>query len=160
MQGGLVGQLVKRWSEQVVTIGGLVLLALGLILLSFSTQLAWLLITLAILSIGNGAVTPTFSTLLSFAGQEEKQGETLGFAQGVAGLARIIGPLVAGVLYDKMGAGTPFITGGILVVLAAWLALPALPHPHRVTSDTLAIDTEEIATEVSSEQASTVSKLS
>jgi len=131
MQGGLVGQLVKRWNEQRVMIGGLVLLGIGLILLAFSTQIAWLLLTLAILSIGDGAVTPTVSTLLSFSSVADAQGETLGFAQGMAGLARVIGPLLAGLLYDRIGAGIPFIAGGILGILAVLLALSPLPIPDR-----------------------------
>lgn len=132
MQGGLVGRLVKRWNEQRVMIGGLVLLGIGLILLAFSTQIAWLLMTLAMLSIGDGAVTPTVSTLLSFVSVAEAQGETLGFAQGMAGLARVIGPLVAGVLYDRIGMGIPFLAGGILGILAVLLALSPLPTPNRI----------------------------
>ncbi len=140
MQGGLVGQLVKRWNEQRVMIGGLVLLGCGLILLAFSTQIAWLLMTLAMLSIGDGAVTPTVSTLLSFSSMDEAQGETLGFAQGMAGLARVIGPLVAGVLYDRIGVGIPFTAGGILGILAVLLALSPLPAPNRAKASASIIE--------------------
>jgi DHA1 family tetracycline resistance protein-like MFS transporter len=126
MQGGLVGQLVKRWNEHGVMLAGLVLLAGGLLLLAFSTQLALLLAALGVLSIGDGAATPTVSTLLSFASPAEAQGETLGLAQGVGGLGRIIGPLLAGSAYT-IAPATPFIGGGILVVLAVLIAFPALP---------------------------------
>ena len=114
MQGGLVGRLVKRWNERIILIAGLVTLACGLILLAFSIQLAWLLITLGLLSAGDGAVTPTISTLLSFSSPSDAQGETLGLAQGIAGLGRIVGPLAAGRVYDPGKPGTPFIAGGIL----------------------------------------------
>ncbi len=127
MQGGLVGQLVKRWGVQRVLIAGLVTLAIGLISLAFSTQLGVLLITLGILSMGDGTVTPAVSTLLSFASWSEAQGETLGFAQGVAGLGRIIGPLAAGSAYAVDSPGAPFVAGGLLVALAILHALPALP---------------------------------
>lgn len=127
MQGGLVGQLVKRFGEKRVAIAGMMLLAAGLILLTWSTSLALLLIALAILSIGDGAVTPTISTLLSFASPKDSQGETLGFAQGMAGLGRIVGPLAAGVVFDIGGPGAPFLAGGILVALAALLLFPHLP---------------------------------
>lgn len=127
MQGGLVGQLVKRWGEQAILIVGLVMLAGGLILLAFSTQLGWLLLALGILSAGDGAVTPTLSTLLSFVSPSAAQGETLGLAQGVGGLGRIIGPLAAGSIYAFAGPRAPFIAGGMLVVAATLLALPMLP---------------------------------
>ena len=126
MQGGLVGQLVKRWGERSLLITGLVLLAAGLALLSWSTNLALLLVALGILSSGDGAVTPMVSALLSFASPPTAQGETLGLAQGVAGLGRAIGPLAAGSIFAIGGPGAPFILGSALVVLAALIALPAL----------------------------------
>jgi len=80
MQGGLVGQLVKRWGERSLLITGLAMLAAGLALLSYSTNLALLLVALGIVSIGDGAVTPVVSALLSFASPPTRQGETLGLA--------------------------------------------------------------------------------
>ena len=75
-------------------------------------------------------VTPTLSALLSFASPEGAQGETLGFAQGIAGMGRVIGPLIAGTMYALGGPGTPFLLGAALVVLSALLVIPALPVPH------------------------------
>jgi hypothetical protein len=43
MQGGLVGQLVKRFGEKSLAIAGMVMLAAGLTLLTWSTSLALLL---------------------------------------------------------------------------------------------------------------------
>jgi MFS family permease len=80
MQGGLVGRLVKRWGERSLLVAGLVMLAAGLALLSWSTNLALLLVALGIVSIGDGAVTPVVSALLSFASPPARQGETLGLA--------------------------------------------------------------------------------
>ncbi|MEO8956000.1 MAG: MFS transporter [Ktedonobacteraceae bacterium] len=134
MQGGLVGQLVKVFGEKRLLIGGLVLLAAGLALLAWSTQLALLLIALGILSAGDGAVNPTISTLLSFASPAEAQGEALGFAQGMAGLGRIIGPLAAGSLFAFGGPGAPFLIGAGLVLVAALVALPALPIAKVATN--------------------------
>jgi multidrug resistance protein len=127
MQGGLVGRIVRRFGERTLLIAGLIMLAAGLALLPWSTNLALLFISLGILSAGDGAVTPAVSALLSFISPAEAQGETLGFAQGVAGLGRIVGPLAAGSLFAMAGPGSPFLIGSILVALAVVLALPALP---------------------------------
>lgn len=139
MQGGLVGQLVKTFGEKRLLIAGLLLLAVGLALLPWSTQFALLLVTLGILSVGDGAVNPTISTLLSFASPVEAQGEALGFAQGMAGLGRIIGPLMAGSLFTSSNPGTPFLIGAGLVIIATIVALPTLtsaktPASTRETS--------------------------
>lgn len=148
MQGGLVGQLVKRWQEQAIMLAGLVMLAAGLILLAFSAQLATLLTALGILSVGDGAVTPLVSTLLSFASPAEAQGETLGLAQGVAGLGRIVGPVAAGSAYAFGGLATPFIAGGILVLLAAMLAVPAMALNHHPVGPEKEMEKQENAATV------------
>lgn len=133
MQGGLVGQLVKRLGEQRLLLVGLLLLAGGLVLIPVSTTLALVLITLGLLSAGDGAVTPIVSTLLSFASPADAQGETLGLAQGIAGLGRMLGPLAAGSLFT-LGLPLPFLFGGILALVGFLLALPLLQvtgHPQQ-----------------------------
>jgi multidrug resistance protein len=125
MQGGLVGRLVKRWGERPLLIGGLALLSVGLILLPFSSSIGMLLAALGLLSVGDGAVTPTSSALLSLASPDGRQGETLGLAQGIGSLGRIIGPLAAGWLFLTFGASAPFLVGGMLTATALLVALPA-----------------------------------
>jgi multidrug resistance protein len=138
MQGGMVGRLVKRFGERALLLAGLALLAVGLALLPFSTQLGLMLAGLSLLSIGDGAVTPVISTLLSFAAPADAQGETLGVAQSVGSLGRLIGPLAAGDLFALVAWG-PFVAGAGLVVLALLLALPRLARhvgdlPHATVT--------------------------
>ncbi len=77
MQGGVVGQLARRWGERRLLLAGLVLLAAGLAVLPWSTNLAPLVVVLGIVSIGDGAVTPMLSTLLSFASAPEAKRSAL-----------------------------------------------------------------------------------
>jgi MFS transporter, DHA1 family, tetracycline resistance protein len=131
MQGGLVGRLVERWGERPLLIGGLALLSVGLILLPFSASVGMLLAALGLLSVGEGAVTPTSSALLSLASPDGRQGETLGLSQGIGSLGRIIGPLAAGWLFLTVGASAPFLAGGMLTVAALLIALPAFGQSSR-----------------------------
>lgn len=148
MQGGLVGQFVRRWGERPLLVAGLALLALGLVLLPWSATLPMLLVALGAIAVGDGAVSPVVSTLLSFAAPAEAQGETLGVAQGVASLGRLLGPLAAGSLY-ALAVWGPFVAGAGLALLALALALPALarraPRPPRATAP---IDPERAAAEL------------
>jgi MFS family permease len=130
MQGGLVGQLVRRFGERGVQIAGLALLAVGLALLPFSGTLAVMLVALALLSIGDGAVTPTNNALLSLAAPADAQGETLGLSQGMAGLGRMVGPLIAGWLFG-VGIGLPFFVAAVLAVVALLVALPRIALPSH-----------------------------
>ncbi len=133
MQGVVVGQLARRWGERRLMLAGLVLLAAGLALLPLSTTLASLVVVLGIISIGDGAVTPMLSTLLSFASAPEARGETLGLAQGIAGLARVIGPVAAGSAFAVGGPAAPFLVGSALVVVAALIAFSARTSTYEIT---------------------------
>jgi DHA1 family tetracycline resistance protein-like MFS transporter len=126
VQGGLVGPLVKRFGERALLIAGLILLAAGLALLPISATLALLLVALGILSAGDGLVSPATAALLSLASSEDTQGQTLGIAQGAAGLGRILGPLGAGALF-AVGSGLPFVIGAAIMLAAMVLAIPRLP---------------------------------
>lgn len=130
MQGGLVGRLVKRWGERNLMLGGLVLLGCGLLMLIRSTNLAILLIAVGILSIGDGAVTPTSSAVLSLLTPDGEQGEILGFSQGLGGLGRTIGPLIAGALFT-LQPGAPFLAGGVFALLAIAITLPVMTNIQR-----------------------------
>jgi len=146
MQGGLVGRLVMRWGERRLLIAGLGMLACGLALLSWSTNLALLLVALGFVSSGDGAVTPVVSALLSSASPPTRQGETLGLAQGVVGLGRILGPLAAGSSFAIGGPGTPFMLGSVLVVLAAVIAFPVLSSKHVVALTHSSPDVQLVST--------------
>jgi MFS transporter, DHA1 family, tetracycline resistance protein len=130
MQGGLVGRLVACWGERALLLTGLALLAVGLALLPISATLGLLLLSLGMLSVGEGTVTPTSTALLSLASSASTQGETLGVAQGVAGLGRIVGPLVAGWLFAS-SPWAPFVLGSALTLVALAVLLPwgSSPRP-------------------------------
>lgn len=130
MQGGLVGRLAKRFGERGLLLGGLALLALGLGLLPFGTALAPLLLAIGIVAVGDGAISPSTSALLSFASPADAQGAVLGLSQGVGGLGRVVGPLVAGGAF-ALGAGAPFAIGAALAAVALLVAAPRLTVRER-----------------------------
>jgi multidrug resistance protein len=127
MQGGLVRLLVRRWGEGNLMLFGLIFLGLGLIMLIWSNNLALLLIALGVLSIGDGAVTPTNSAVLSLLTPAGEQGEILGFSQGLAGLGRTIGPIIAGALFT-FSPGLPFLLGGTFAIIAILITLPVMAN--------------------------------
>ncbi|MGZ3610319.1 MAG: MFS transporter [Ktedonobacteraceae bacterium] len=151
MQGGLIGQLVKRFGEQKLLIAGLVMLALGLALLPLSSTLAVMLIALGILSAGNGAVTPTVSALLSLTSPRDVQGKVLGLSQGIASLGRIVGPLIAGSIFSLIGPGAPFILGSILTFLALLIAFPVMPVAFNRSETAITAPDEAVIDEVKAE---------
>jgi len=130
MQGGLLRLLVKRWGERTLMLAGLLLLSLGLLLLVWSGSLALLLLATGLLSLGDGAITPTSSALLSLVTPAGEQGEILGLSQGLGGLGRTIGPLLAGALF-AISPGMPFLAGALCAGLAILVILPVMTRIQK-----------------------------
>lgn len=118
MQGGLIGPLTRRLGEEKLLLGGLGLIAIGLLILPFSRALAPLLLSVTALALGMGGTQPTLNSLISRRAGEEEQGEVMGVAQSVAAFSRVIGPAIAGVLFDEFGRSSPFWWGAVLVAAA------------------------------------------
>ncbi|HUI26627.1 MAG TPA: MFS transporter [Candidatus Kryptonia bacterium] len=124
VQGGLIGRLAQHVSERRLMASGCALLAVGLLATPFTRPFGSLLLALAALSFGQGIASPTLSSLISKLTEAGEQGGVLGVSQSVGSLARILGPLWGGWLFD-WGASAPYVTTGLLMVAAAAVALRA-----------------------------------
>jgi MFS family permease len=94
---------------------GLGLIALGLLVLPEARAVPLLAVALSALALGMGALQPSLNSLISRRAGAEEQGETMGIAQSVGSLARVLGPLAAGMLFSAFGRGSPFLWGAVLV---------------------------------------------
>jgi predicted MFS family arabinose efflux permease len=138
MQGGLIGMLARRFGEERLMLSGLALIALGLLVLPFAHHLAPLLVALAALALGMGAMQPTLNSLISRCAGPAEQGEVMGVAQSIGSLSRVLGPLIAGALFEAFGRNSPFLWGALLVagaLLVGWrlprdLAGAVTPRPR------------------------------
>jgi len=132
MQGGLIGPLTRRLGEERLMLGGLALIAVGLLVMPFARALPLLIVALSALAFGMGAMQPSINSLISRRAGSERQGEVMGVAQSVGSLARVVGPLVAGWLFTEFGRSSPFLWGAALVVAAllfGWRLLRAVAPP-------------------------------
>jgi predicted MFS family arabinose efflux permease len=55
----------------------------------------------------------------------QRRGQALGLQQSASGVARVVGPAVAGVLFGHVGVAVPYLVGAGLVALAACLVPPS-----------------------------------
>ncbi|HEY4590434.1 MAG TPA: MFS transporter [Thermoanaerobaculia bacterium] len=130
VQGGLLGRLVRRFGERRLILSGIVLMALGLILLPVGTKLWFLLVSLLLLAVGNGVHNPSTTGLLSRLAGEEAQGSTIGLSRSFGALARILGPPAGTWIFGAAGPGWPFWSAGALMLVALAVAVDVL---RRVT---------------------------
>ncbi|HEY2524175.1 MAG TPA: MFS transporter [Candidatus Binataceae bacterium] len=122
-QGYLVGKLAPRTGEAALVTAGAAALALGLAPLGSWPSHAALYGMLILIASGYGFGTTAVATLISRRTAGELQGEALGLNQSVLSLARVLGPLAGGMLYQAMGPAVPYLAGAATAALAMVLAL-------------------------------------
>ena len=114
VQGGGIGKLVRIFGEPTLVMMGTALMAIGLLAASNSMQLSWFIVALLFHALGYGMTNPTLSSLVSKNAPQGTQGATMGVYQSAGSLARIVGPLLAGILFDHGGIQVPFwVASGI-----------------------------------------------
>ncbi len=67
---------------------------------------------------GNGIMWPSYLSILSRTGSQDRQGSLQGIAQGSGSLASIIGLLVGGFLLSVISQNLYYLSAGILVIIA------------------------------------------
>jgi MFS family permease len=123
VQGGLIGRLSRRFGERRLILVGLLLQALGMLAMPLAGSIGMLYPVGALIAVGNGLMTPSLQSLLSKLAPADEQGSTLGLGQSLSSLARVVGPLTGGALFQFVGMGAPFSVGGWVLVVAVFYAL-------------------------------------
>ena len=141
VQGGPIGRMVKQFGEPRLIAASLFIFGLSMAPLPFihgetgltlgvlfrSAGLPWLALffVAAWLAVGSGLTRPPLFGLLSILTPAQEQGATIGVAQSAGSLARVIGPPMAGLLYDRHPSW-PYLVVACLAVttgIIAWNAL-------------------------------------
>jgi multidrug resistance protein len=125
VQGGLIGLLVKKFGESRLVIIGLAVLTIGFVALPHSPHLRWLLLNVAIVSIGSGVANPSINSLISRNTSEDMQGGVLGISQSLSSLARVLGPAWGGWAFGKWGHTSPYWSGATILVGCVALSMYA-----------------------------------
>lgn len=120
VQGGAMKALAARFAERALVVAGSALLALAFFALPELPGVPLVALALAAAAVGRGVAQPALMSLASLVAPAGERGAVMGAFQGAASLARVVGPLAAGLLYDRAIAG-PFLLAGALLLGVAWL---------------------------------------
>lgn len=123
IQGGLLGRFVKRFGEKGVIVIGAASFVAGFALIPTIWRVPLLYVVAFLFAIGQGLCYPALTALVSKTAPENERGTLLGMATSVGSLARFIGPLLAGFLYDLAGAAGAFYGGAVLMTGALLIAM-------------------------------------
>ena len=130
IQGGGMKRLAARFAERRLVLTGLSLMGLAFATLPLAGSVGLLMVPLMLAAVGRGISQPPLMSLASLRADEDDRGVVMGVFQSSAAAARVVGPVVAGALYD-LGQGFPFWLAAGLVSSAAALALGIRDHPSR-----------------------------
>lgn len=123
VQGGAYGPLVERFGVPRLYLMGVGLLVVGLALLSVATVWPVLIVSLVLLAVGQGCASPSITSMVTHYAPAARRGEALGFQQSAYAVGRIVGPPVAGALFDQVGVWSPAAAGAIVCAVALLLAV-------------------------------------
>jgi MFS family permease len=122
VQGGLIRRLSKTVPEKPLITIGTALIAVGLLLTPASHSVAVLYLALALLAIGSGINSPSSLSLVSKLANKPEVGGVMGVGQSLSTLGRILGPVVGGFVWDKLGPASPYAVGAVCMGLACLMS--------------------------------------
>lgn len=118
VQGGGYGKLVKKFGVNSVYVVGVGLVVAGLAAVSVASVWPVLVVALLLLSVGQGFASPSISTLVGEFAPPHRRGEAMGFQQSAGAVGRIVGPPVAGWMFDHTGIWSPYAGAAVLCAVA------------------------------------------
>lgn len=122
IQGGLIRTLTQKYGENLLLIAGGLILAISFVAIPTSPTVALLLVPLAFSAVGRGISQPSLLSLVSKKAPAHMRGGVMGTFQASASLGRVVGPIIAGLLYDHWQAA-PFYFAAVLMVVVFVMAL-------------------------------------
>lgn len=122
IQGGGMKRLSAKYHERKLVLVGLSLMTVAFFFMPVPSSVAWLMLPIGLAAVGRGMSQPPMMSLVSLRADEASRGIVLGVFQSSASAARVVGPIFAGLLYDRSDR-FPFWAAAALTAAAALLAL-------------------------------------
>jgi len=139
MQGTYVQRFAKVFGPRRMSVHGLATIIPGLVIVGISgvlEALPLLFVGTFLLAAGASQATPCLTALASLYAPAEEQGRIMGVFRSLGALSRALGPLVACVLYWRLGSSSAYFIGAGLLLIPLFMAarLPEVPEESRTVS--------------------------
>ncbi len=118
VQGVLFARLIPVFGERRLARGGLVCMAVGLAAMALAPE-AWLLFpAVALVALGTGTAIPSLTALASHRLPSNAQGRLMGGTQALLSLTMILGPSLAGIVFERIAPPAPYALGAAFAFAA------------------------------------------
>lgn len=112
----LVRPLVRRFGEKAMVAGGTVMRTLAWVLMALIPSVALAVAVIPLIAVGNGISIPALLALLTYSAPANQRGQAIGLMEAVQGLGRILGPVAAGFLFQRLNPNAPMALAALLGV--------------------------------------------
>jgi DHA1 family multidrug resistance protein-like MFS transporter len=119
VQVGLIDKVIKRFGEYKTIRISLVMAAIALVLMLLKVNFIYLILVSAVFFTFNSFLRPTVNTMLSKEA-DDQQGFVSGLNNMYTSFGNIIGPILAGKLFDKQ-INLPYMFGAIILLATTCL---------------------------------------
>ena len=127
IQGAFIGRFAKTVGEKKLILIGTTAFTAGLAGVPAIFDVPLLYVVAFFIAVGQALTYPSMTSLVSKAAPENERGSMLGLATAVGSLARFIGPILSGFLYDRAGARGAFYGAALLTIAALLITLTIRP---------------------------------
>jgi MFS family permease len=124
-QGLLTGRLARWFGEAQVVAFGVLLFGAALAGQTLAADPRLIPVIMCVGAFGMSLTMPNLSALISRSSTPQQQGALLGLNMATGSSARIVGPMIAGLLFTQVGPNWPFLVGASLTLPAAVMAVNA-----------------------------------
>lgn len=129
----MLGRLVDKVGEPQLSRIGLLLLASGLVGLSFAPNLSLLALAVGMLPLGTAFTFPCVTAMLSRIVSSAERGLYMGVQQTFGGVTRVAFPVILGVAFDTFGKQSPFWISASVVLATLLMGRDLELYAPRVT---------------------------
>ena len=113
------GRLSDKIGRKKVLVGGYIAFALTYFGFAAALSSAWLVAMFVIYGIYTAMITGAERAMIAEISPPELKGTMLGMQSTIVGVALLPASVIAGLLWDNIGASAPFIFGGALSLISA-----------------------------------------
>ncbi len=125
MQTFVTGPMSERFGPGRMLALGMGITLVAISLQPFSTGPAMVIALMCLTAAGQSVAWPNVSAMISETADPDRQGQILGLNNATGAMARVVGPLCAGLAFAGISHDGPFILGAVIVAPSIWLALSA-----------------------------------
>ena len=131
------GRLADRIDQRRLLVAGLAVLIAADALLALGDRMVMLAAGIALWGLHMGMTQGLLATMVAARAPSALRGTAFGVFNLASGAAMLVASVIAGVLWDRLGAAATFVAGGVFaaVALAGMLLVPAVRRSRSVSID-------------------------